>query len=285
MTTPTDSSILTAFGIIPADLDNQSAESVTKTTPGTGLMNPREYEDLLKKLRHLRIQEQSAEKTLTEIRIEKATLVRENVDRADHGQKQGIYDAAGMSKQAVSATLNVKHMLMCSSVPPAGQLPGLAALQEIAVKGVPQSVREEVLSRPAITKQEARALVQAAKSTATPVKSFGTETIAPAPVESPAAETIAAGSTAPRSDPEPDPRLELYAVIGLLPSASDAVVKAAIRAAQTEHHPDHGGDVDEFARIQSAAETIGELRREARAEAEATQAQRYREAIEALGGL
>lgn len=97
MTTPTDG-ILTTFGITPTDLDNQSVEP----TPGTGLMNPREYEDLLKKLRHLRIQEQSAEKTLTEIRIEKATLVRENVDRADHGQKQGIYDAAGMSRAAVT---------------------------------------------------------------------------------------------------------------------------------------------------------------------------------------
>ncbi len=282
MTTPTDSSILTTFGITTADLDNQLRES---PSPGTGLMNPREYEDLLKKLRHLRIQEQSAEKTLTEIRIEKATLVRENVDRADHGQKQGIYDAAGMSKQAVSATLNVKHMLMCSSVPPAGQLPGLAALQEIAVKGVPQSVREEVLSRPAITKQEARALVQAAKSSSPPVKSCGGGTIAPAPTKSPASGTNASGPIATRSDPKPDPRLEAYAVIGLLPSASDAVVKAAIRAAQTEHHPDHGGDADAFAMVQTAAASIWELRREARAAAEAGQSQRYREAIEALGGL
>ncbi|MFM5880861.1 J domain-containing protein [Aeromonas sanarellii] len=270
MTTPTDSSILTAFGIIPADLDNQSAESVTKTTPGTGLMNPREYEDLLKKLRHLRIQEQSAEKTLTEIRIEKATLVREHIDRADHGQKQGIYDAAGMSKSSVTHTLNVKHMLMCSKVAAPQQLPSHAVLQDIAAKAVPQSVRAEVLSRPDITQREARELIQAAKQAAkpTPMVSCGAATIAPA-----------------ASPAQPDPRLESYAVIGLLPSASDAVVKAAIRAAQTEHHPDHGGDADEFARIQSAAETIGELRREARAEAEATQAQRYREAIEALGGL
>lgn len=278
MTTPTDSSILTAFGITTADLDNQLRES---PSPGTGLMNPREYEDLLKKLRHLRIQEQSAEKTLTEVRIQKATLVRENVDRADHGQKQGIYDAAGMSRAAVTNTLNVKYMLMGSNVSPAKQLPGLAALQEIAGKGVPKQVREEVLSRPDITKQEARALVQAAKSTATPAERFAGETNAPAPVKSCGGETIA-----PAARPaQPDPRLESYAVIGLLPSASDAVVKAAIRAAQTEHHPDHGGDADEFARIQSAADTIGELRREARAEAEVGQAQRYREAIEALGGL
>ncbi len=127
----------------------------------TGLMNPQEYEDLLKRLRHLRTQEQSTEKTLTEIRIEKATLIKENIDRADHGQKQGIYEAAGVSKSQVAMDMRVKEML--AKVPTSEQLPGHSILQDIAASTVPESIRSQVLATPDITVKEVRELIKEAK--------------------------------------------------------------------------------------------------------------------------
>lgn len=253
----------------------------------TGLMNPQEVQDLLKQCRHLYHQRQAAEKNLAEVTITTAELLSLTVKRVPHGQQQDVYRAAGMSPSAVSNAMRVKRMLDSSNSLPAKHLPSMAVMIEIAGKGVPQPLRNELLHTDGLTKQDARdriATAKAEQAKAGRERDVVTDIPPPAkatPVEPP--EPVA--TPAPEPAPQPDLRLDAYAVIGLIPTASDAVVKAAIRAAKAEHHPDHGGDTDEFAQIQSAADTIEELRREARAEAETLQAQRYSAAIEALGGL
>lgn len=47
-----------------------------------------------------------------------------------------------------------------------------------------------------------------------------------------------------------------YTVLGLTPDADDTVVKAAYRALSKKHHPDQGGDPDEFKQINAAYEAI-----------------------------
>lgn len=294
MTTPIDSSVLTTFGITPADLDNQSVEP----TPGTGLMNPEEYAQVLKKLRHLNMQENATEKTLTEIRIEKATLVRESVDRADHGQKKGIYEAAGMSPSAVSNVMSVKCMLLGLNVSTSKLLPSLGALQEVAGADVPKHIRKQVLDNPAITVKAARALVAEHKAAQVAKKHkarFGSSFVAP-PARSPDPYTMIArfremdfsGKCLVAQVINSDLGGGAYAVLGLLPSASDAVVKYAANDLRKKYHPDTGGataDSAMFQKVQEAVEAIQELRQKERAAAEAPQVRRNREILESLGGL
>ena len=52
----------------------------------------------------------------------------------------------------------------------------------------------------------------------------------------------------------PDPYLELH----LQPTAPWEVVKAAYRALALLHHPDHGGNAEDFRRIQEAYEELDE---------------------------
>lgn len=136
----------------------------------TKIMNPQEYEDLIKKLRHLRVQEAATEKTLTEIRIQKAELIKEHIDRADHGQKAGIYEAAGVTCSEVAKDLKVKEML--ANLGTFTELPSHAILQIIAATSVPEDVRDEVLNNPRMTAKEVRAKVQGAKPKAEPVQSL-----------------------------------------------------------------------------------------------------------------
>lgn len=47
-----------------------------------------------------------------------------------------------------------------------------------------------------------------------------------------------------------------YNDLGIQPDASDADIKQAYRAKAQQHHPDKGGDAEEFARIAEAYETL-----------------------------
>lgn len=47
-----------------------------------------------------------------------------------------------------------------------------------------------------------------------------------------------------------------YRILGLHSGASMRVVKAAHRSLAFEHHPDHGGDPEQFKRVQEAYERI-----------------------------
>ncbi|MFM5086973.1 hypothetical protein [Aeromonas media] len=96
--------------------------------------------------------EQSAEKTLTEIRIEKATLIKENIEKADHGQAAGIYEAAGVDAAAVRKDIKVKEMLDKQVSKP--DLPSHTVLQFVAADSVPEAVRERVLAAPDMTVKE-----------------------------------------------------------------------------------------------------------------------------------
>lgn len=54
----------------------------------------------------------------------------------------------------------------------------------------------------------------------------------------------------------PTPLTSPYAVLFLTPEAPDYVVKAVYRAMVKQLHPDHGGDPDQFLKIQEAYEQL-----------------------------
>lgn len=49
---------------------------------------------------------------------------------------------------------------------------------------------------------------------------------------------------------------DLYAELGLTPGATPEEIKAAHRRKVREHHPDRGGDLDEFVRLQAAYDAL-----------------------------
>ena len=51
---------------------------------------------------------------------------------------------------------------------------------------------------------------------------------------------------------------ELYERLGVSPDATPVQIKAAYRKAAKEHHPDAGGNADEFARIQLAFDVLSD---------------------------
>jgi DnaJ family protein A protein 2 len=51
--------------------------------------------------------------------------------------------------------------------------------------------------------------------------------------------------------------MDLYAALGLSRSATPADIKGAYKRAALQHHPDRGGDAEEFKRIQRAYEVLG----------------------------
>lgn len=51
--------------------------------------------------------------------------------------------------------------------------------------------------------------------------------------------------------------MSAYATLGLEPTATDAEIKKAFRRLAKQHHPDRGGDAEEFKNIQRAYEQIG----------------------------
>jgi len=53
----------------------------------------------------------------------------------------------------------------------------------------------------------------------------------------------------------PDPKSP-YGVLGLLPEAPLEVVEAAYRALAKKHHPDQGGDAEDFRRVTEAYQAI-----------------------------
>lgn len=61
----------------------------------------------------------------------------------------------------------------------------------------------------------------------------------------------------PPPPPRPDPH-DPYTVLGLLPGAPLALVKAAYRALATLHHPDVGGDTERMKQINAAYERLRE---------------------------
>ena len=50
--------------------------------------------------------------------------------------------------------------------------------------------------------------------------------------------------------------MNYYSVLGLNPNASDADVKKAYRKLASKHHPDKGGDIEQFKKVQEAYEKI-----------------------------
>jgi len=61
-------------------------------------------------------------------------------------------------------------------------------------------------------------------------------------------EAVVVGEAASQPDP--------YEVLEVAPDASDAVVKAAARQKLAEHHPDSGGDRDQFQQVKSAKKSL-----------------------------
>lgn len=67
----------------------------------------------------------------------------------------------------------------------------------------------------------------------------------------PGDETDTAGNGAVVATPEPP-----HEVLGVQPDAPDSVVKAAARRLKADHHPDNGGDKDEYIRVTKAEERL-----------------------------
>lgn len=50
----------------------------------------------------------------------------------------------------------------------------------------------------------------------------------------------------------------LYLILGVKPSASEAEIKSAYRKLSIKTHPDHGGDAEHFAQVSAAYEVLGD---------------------------
>ena len=48
--------------------------------------------------------------------------------------------------------------------------------------------------------------------------------------------------------------LNAYEILGVAPTASNAEIEAAYRRLRSQHHPDRGGDAEQFHRITKAYE-------------------------------
>jgi curved DNA-binding protein CbpA len=255
---------------IPAASDLDRRRGSTGISTSTGLMNPQEYQQGLSKLRHYRMQKDSAARTYTETNIAQAELVHDMVSRTEHGQKAEIYEAAGLSHQEVSKDLAVGAMLSNrDSNLNLDTLPSHSVLRIAAASTVPDETRREILAQPDITVSAARTLIAEAapKQAARPVKpSRASTNKGSKPVPKGDAYIIqrqlddldrtglAIVSNALRrriGEEGAD-----YALLGLLPTCSDDLLHSAIRLAQREHHPDRGGDATEFARTQAAIERL-----------------------------
>ena len=51
---------------------------------------------------------------------------------------------------------------------------------------------------------------------------------------------------------------DLYQALGVDPGASDRDIKAAYRRRAAEHHPDKGGDTEQFLAVQLAYDTLSD---------------------------
>ena len=53
--------------------------------------------------------------------------------------------------------------------------------------------------------------------------------------------------------------MDYYKVLGVDPQTSQDVIKKAFRKLSLKHHPDRGGDAEEFKKINEAYSTIGDV--------------------------
>ena len=57
--------------------------------------------------------------------------------------------------------------------------------------------------------------------------------------------------------------MDYYQVLGVDKTASQDDIKRAYRRLASKHHPDRGGDAEEFKRVQEAYDTLGDPERRA----------------------
>ena len=53
--------------------------------------------------------------------------------------------------------------------------------------------------------------------------------------------------------------MDYYKLLGVNPNSSQGEIKKAFRRLSLKHHPDRGGDAEEFKKINAAYETLGDV--------------------------